>query len=24
LAYDRSIGIKREPPKPVALRPEDV
>ena len=24
LAYDRSIGIKREPPKPPALRPEDV
>jgi hypothetical protein len=24
LAYDRSIGIKREPPKPVALRPEEV
>ena len=24
LAYDRSIGIKREPPRPVALRPEDV
>ena len=24
LGYDRSIGIKREPPKPVALRPEDV
>ena len=24
LAYDRSIGIKREPPKPAALRPEDV
>lgn len=24
LAYDRSIGIKREPPKPKALRPEDV
>ena len=24
LAYDRSIGIVREAPKPVALRPEDV
>jgi hypothetical protein len=24
LAYDQSIGIKREPPKPRALRPEDV
>ena len=24
LAYDRSIGIKRESPKPVALRPEEV
>jgi hypothetical protein len=24
LAYDRSIGIKREPPRPVALRPEEV
>ena len=24
LAYDRSIGIPREPPKPVALRPEEV
>lgn len=24
LAYDRSIGIKREPPRPVALRPDDV
>ena len=24
LAYDRSIGIKREPPRPVALRPDEV
>ena len=24
LAYDQSIGIKREPPRPPALRPEDV
>jgi hypothetical protein len=24
LRYDASIGIKREPPKPAALRPEDV
>ena len=24
LAYDRSIGIKREPPRPPALRPEEV